>query len=359
MSIPFFYPRECKVAWLRASFFTIIEANRQNGISKGSKEEAGMLKISILDAKTLGQDIDLAVFERFGEVTIHQTTTAEQVAERIKDQDIVIINKVMLEENNLKYANRLKLICIAATGTNNVDLAYAEKNNIAVTNVAGYSTDSVAQHTFAMLFYLLHKLSYYDNYVRSGEYVKNDIFTELTQPFGELKGKRWGIIGLGTIGKSVAHIAQAFGSEIVYFSTSGRNNDQVYHRLELEELLKTSDIISIHAPLNAKTKNLFTYEKMKLMSPDSILLNVGRGGIINEGDLARILNEGLIGGAALDVLEMEPIEEDNPLLKVKNKEKLLITPHIAWASVEARNRLIEEIILNIEAFLAGKERNRV
>lgn len=318
-----------------------------------------MLKISILDAKTLGKDIDLAVFKKFGEVTIYQTTTAEQVVECIKDQDIVINNKVMLDESNLKYAERLKLICIAATGTNNVDLAYTEKNNIAVTNVAGYSTDSVVQHTFAMLLHLLHKSSYYDNYVKSMKYAKNDIFTDLEQPFWELKGKRWGIIGLGTIGRSVARIAQAFGSEIVYFSTSGRNNDQVYQRLEWEELLQTSDIVSIHAPLSSKTKNLFTYEKMKLMPEHSILLNVGRGGIINEDDLARVLNEDIIAGAALDVLEKEPISEDNPLLQVKNKDKLLITPHIAWASVEARNRLIEEVVLNIEAFLEGKKRNRV
>jgi glycerate dehydrogenase len=212
--------------------------------------------------------------------------------------------------------------------------------------------------TFAMLFYLLTHLRYYDNFVKAGKYAKSDMFTNLDKPFRELQGKRWGIIGLGTIGKAVARVARCFGCEIVYYSTSRKHFDDEFKKVSLEELLNTADVISIHAPLNKNTRNLITYWELKLMKKTAILLNLGRGGIVNETDLARALNENLIAGAGLDVLEREPIEGNNPLLNIKN-EKILITPHIAWASVESRKRLIDEIILNIEAFLEGKKRNRV
>ena len=317
------------------------------------------MKICILDAKTLGEDMDLSVFEKFGELSIYPTTKADEVAGRIVDQEIVITNKVLLNEQNLKHAKKLKLICVAATGTNNIDLTYTREMNISVRNVAGYSSDSVAQHTFAMLFYLLENMSYYNFYVKSFEYAKSDIFTHLNLPFRELKGKRWGVIGFGEIGRRVALIAEAFGCSVAYYSTSGKNNQPGYNRLELDELLRTSDIVSIHAPLNESTRNLIHYEKLLMMKKNSILLNLGRGTIVNEVDLARALEEDLIAGAALDVLENEPIKETNPLLKLNNPQKLLITPHIAWASVEARTRLLEEIVKNIEAFTEGKERNNV
>lgn len=317
-----------------------------------------MLKICILDAKTLGDDCDLSRIEKLGELITYQTTQPEEVAERIKDQDIIITNKVVLGESNLN-SSRVKLICIAATGTNNIDLEYTQSRNIKVCNVAGYSTDSVVQHTFALLFYLLEGLAYYDNYVKTKQYIKSDIFTHLNFPFWQLKGKTWGIIGLGAIGNKVASIAQAFGCNIIYYSTSGLNNNVKYRRLELYELLKTADIISIHAPLNEKTYQLIGINEFKQMQKHSIILNLGRGGIIKEEDLAEALNTGLIAAAGLDVLEKEPMEEGNPLLKIKDLQRLIITPHIAWASQEARTTLINEITLNIEAFINGHARNLV
>ncbi len=317
------------------------------------------MKICILDAKTLGEDVDLSVFKQFGSVEIYAETKPYEVIERINDVDIVITNKVVLKEETLNHAQKLKLICVAATGTNNIDLDYAAKKQIAVTNVAGYSTMSVLQHTFAMLFYLMESLPYYDKYVKSGEYAKSSIFTHHGRPFHELSGKTWGIIGLGAIGKTVANAAEAFGCRVVYYSTSGKNNNTQYERVELDSLLEESDIVSIHAPLNNETKGLIDYTRMGLMKKRAIILNLGRGGIIKEDDLARALDEGLIRGAALDVLESEPINGDNPLLKIKNSDRLFITPHIAWASIEARRRLVDEIALNIEAFIHEKERNRI
>jgi len=318
-----------------------------------------MLKLCILDAKTLGSDMDLSVFEKFGDVSIYQVTSPLEVIDRIKDCDIIIANKVLLNESNLKYAPNVKIICLTATGTNNVDLLYTKNRGIAVTNVAGYSTPSVVQHTFAMLFYLLEQLRYYDEYVKSGDYIKNDIFTHLDRPFMELSGKTWGIIGLGTIGRDVASIAKAFGCNVVYFSTSGKNNNPEYKSLELDELLKTAHIVSIHAPLNPQTLNLIDFSKLSLMKKDAIILNLGRGGIINEKDLAEAIEKDIIGGAALDVLEREPMLSDSPLKDVLKSPKLFVTPHIAWASIEARTRLVNEIVLNIEAFINGEERNRV
>ncbi len=317
------------------------------------------MKLAILDAKTLGSDIDLSGFSQFGEVEIYETTKPEETLERVKDKDIVVTNKVVIDKNIMDNSPNLKLICVAATGVNNIDVEYAKKKGIQVRNVAGYSTESVVQHTFAMLFYLLESLRYYDDYVKSGEYAKSDIFTHLGKPFWEIRGKTWGIIGLGTIGRRVADVASAFGANVIYYSTSGVERKEKYPRVSLDELLKTSDIVSIHAPLNEKTQGLIGYEQIKLMKPTAYLLNLGRGGIVVEEDLAKALDENLIAGAALDVLGKEPITEDNPLLKIKNKEKLFITPHIAWTSVEARKTLVNEIIENIKAFLEGKDRNRV
>jgi len=317
------------------------------------------VKICILDAKTLGDDLEFSELDQLGSLYVYPVTPPEKVVERIKGCDAVITNKVVLNAGNLASAPTVRLICVAATGTNNIDLEYARQQKIMVCNVAGYSTPSVVQHTFAMLFYLLETTAYYDQYVKSDQYAGNDIFTHLGRPFWEIEGKTWGIIGLGTIGKSVAKTAQSFGCRVIYYSTSGKNINNNYERVDLAELLQRSDIISIHAPLNQDTMNLLDYERIKLMKPQAILLNLGRGGIVNEEDLARALNENLIGAAGLDVLEKEPINKDNPLLKIKNPEKLLITPHIAWASQEARRRLVHEIALNIQGFLQGAPRNVV
>lgn len=317
-----------------------------------------MKKIVLLDGKTLG-GLQFERLEEFGTVKFYNTTSQEEVVSRIKDAHIILTNKVVLNEDNLKEAKNLELICETATGFNNIDIKYAKENNIAVTNVAGYSTNTVAQHTFATVLNLYDKLSYYDDYVKSGNYATSGLFTDLTKPFYELEGKTWGIIGFGAIGKRVAKIADAFGVNIVYYSTSGQNNNTDYKRVEFDEMLKTCDIISIHAPLIEKTKGLMNYEAISKMKKNAILVNMGRGPIVVEADLAKALDEELIAGAALDVFEVEPMKEDNPLLTIKNKENLVLTPHIAWASVEARHRLFGEVIENIKAFYKGEIRGRV
>lgn len=318
------------------------------------------MKLCVLDALTIGKDIDLSPLNICGEVEVHELTAPYEVAERVENADVIITNKVVLNEENLKGAKHLKFIGVTATGYNNIDLAYAEKAGIAVANVAGYSTKSVAQHTFAMLFYMMEHLRNYDEYVKEKQYADSKTFTFIAWPFNELSGKTWGIIGLGAIGKEVAKMADAFGAKVVYYSTSGKNNSgEQYERVELDELLKRSDVVSIHAPLNEKTEGLIGYEALCKMKETSYLLNLGRGGIVDEQALMKALNENQIAGAGLDVLSKEPIDMHNPLYEVKDSNKLLITPHIGWASVEARKRVVDEVIKNIQAFKAGEIRNRI
>ena len=313
-----------------------------------------MINIVFLDQKTIGKVDNLKLLSKLGKLDTYESTTPEQVVERCKGKEIVIVNKVFMTEEVMKQLPDLRLICVAATGVNNVDLNYTDNNGIEVKNVAGYSTDSVAQLTFTMLLYLVNKPYYYDTYVKSGAYSRSDSFTHHNEPFWELKGKRLGIIGLGTIGRQVARIAESFGMEVVFYSTTGRNNHISYKRFELEDLLKSSDVISIHAPLNNQTRDLITYERMKLMRPCAILLNLGRGGIVNEKDLAKALNENVIAAAGIDVMEQEPINADNPLLKLFDKEKILITPHMGWASKESRELLMEKIARNIDVYLKNR-----
>ena len=310
------------------------------------------MNIVILDAKTLGDDLDLSPLNTFGEVTSYQTSSALETASRIVDADIVITNKVLIKADEMDAAKQLKLICIAATGMNNVDLEYAEEKGIVVKNVAGYSTQSVVQHTFAMALYLIEKMAYYDNVVKSKTWSKSGLFTDVSRPYSEISGKKWGIIGLGSIGREVATVATAFGAEVVYHSTSGNIRKEAYAHEDLETLLKSCDIISIHAPLNEKTENLIDSSNLALMKDEAVLLNLGRGSIVNEADLAKELDKREIY-AGLDVLTPEPILEENPLLHISNQERLLITPHIAWASIEARRKLLEGIVENIEEFLKG------
>lgn len=313
-----------------------------------------MTEIVFLDQETIGKVDNLKLLSKLGKLEVYESTEENQVVERCQGKEIVIVNKVRMTEETMKQLPDLKLICVAATGINNVDLNYTENNGIEVKNVAGYSTDSVAQLTFTMLLYLVNKPYYYDTYVKSGAYSRSASFTHHNEPFWELKGKRMGIIGLGTIGRQVARIAESFGMEVIFYSTTGRNNHISYKRFELDDLLKSSDVVSIHAPLNTHTRDLITYEKMKLMRPCAILLNLGRGGIINEKDLARALNENVIGAAGIDVMEHEPINADNPMLKLFDKEKILITPHMAWASKESRELLLEKIARNIEIYLKNR-----
>ena len=305
------------------------------------------MKIVLLDALTFGET-NLSGFDKLGEVTIHQTTSKDETQNRIIDADVIVTNKVVITAEDMSKCENLKLICVAATGMNNVDLDAAEKENIKVKNVISYSTESVIQHTFSMLFYLLGHSRYYDEVVKSGEYSKSDIFTDISRPFSEVYGKKWGIIGLGSIGQGVAKIADAFGAEVNYYSTSGKNTSQPYHRLKLDTLLKECDIITIHAPLNEDTKNLLDYKELAKIKDGSVVLNLGRGGIINEDAVAKIIDEKNIY-FGLDVLEVEPMIKKHPLLSVKNKENLYITPHIAWTSVQARDKLIATVIKNIKS----------
>lgn len=308
------------------------------------------MKIVFLDAKTVGEDADLSVLEPFGTLSVFSATKPEETLERCRDADIVITNKVVIHADIMRQCEDLKLICIAATGMNNVDIAYAKEHHIEVKNVAGYSTHSVVGHTFAVYFYLMHQMRYYDDYVKSGAWGRLGLFTCIDQPFHELFAKRWGIIGLGSIGRAVAKAASAFGAEVVYYSTSGKNSDTEFEQTGLEVLLETSDIVSIHAPLNSNTANLLHSGNLGMMRPGAVLLNLGRGGIVNEKDLAEFLRTGNLY-VGLDVLEREPMADDHPLLNVPHPEKLLITPHIAWASIEARKVLVEGIAHNIAAFI--------
>ncbi len=310
------------------------------------------MRLVFLDRKTVGEVPNINLLEEFGKVTYYMTTSPEQTLARIEDADIVITNKVLMDRTAIMHAKNLKLICVAATGTNNVDKVAASERGIAVKNAEDYSSNSVAQGTFALLLHLLCNIPYYDKYVKLGGYSQSDIFTHFDMPFRELAGKRFGIIGLGNIGRRVAKIAEAFGAEVVYYSASGRNNQPGYVRLDLEELLKTSDIVSIHAPLNEHTSNLLYYDRLRLMKRSAILINVGRGGIVHEGDLARAIDEEIISGAGIDVFQKEPIDANNPLLHVTNKHKLALTPHVTWASIESRSCLMTRVRDNIYEFLS-------
>jgi glycerate dehydrogenase len=308
------------------------------------------MNIVLLDQKTLGDDLDLNSLTKLGQLTSYETTTKKQTLERMSGAEIIVTNKVVITKEMMQESPHLKLICIAATGMNNVDLEAAKELNIQVKNVVGYSTPSVVQHTFSMMFYLLGKLEYYNRQVKSKAWSKSGLFTDVSQPFSELSTKTWGIIGLGTIGKEVAQMAENFGVKICYYSTSGKNLINDYHHYTLDELLAKSDIVSIHCPLNEQTNNLINQSNLKHLKDHSILLNLGRGGIVNELDLANELNSRPLY-AGLDVLSTEPIEETNPLLSINNFDQLLITPHLAWASLESRKRLLVGIVENIEAYL--------
>ena len=310
------------------------------------------MKIVCLDAATLG-GADLSAFEEFGTFESYALTPPELVVERLAGADVAMVNKVVLSREVLEKTS-LKLILETATGVNNIDVEFAKQRGIAVKNVAGYSTQSVVQHTFALIFAFLSRIPYYDAWTKRGAWCESEIFTDFSRLTQNLASKRHGIIGLGTIGKEVARISWAFGARVSYHSTSGMNLNTRFEHLSLEELLSQSDIISIHAPLNEKTKNLLTYDRLRLLKPAAILINVGRGGIVNEQDLARVLNEREIY-AGLDVLEAEPMVRNHPLLGVKDAERLIITPHIAWASKQSLENLMTAVYENLKEWLENGE----
>lgn len=308
-------------------------------------------EIVFLDAETIGEVSEMEVLRSVGNLTVYQSTPAGLRIERISGKEIVITNKVIIDRAVMDACPSLRLICIAATGMNNVDLSYAAIKGIKVNNVAGYSTESVVQHTMAMMLALTNQIEYYSNYVRSGQYAHSKIFTHYGPSFFELSGKTFGIIGLGTIGRRVAGVAAALGMNVLYYSTTGKNSDKEFKRASLDNLLAESDIVSIHCPLNEDTRNLIDDSHFSMMKNTAILINTGRGGVVNEQALAKAIDNKVIAGAALDVMEKEPPAADNPLLKVKYPERLIITPHIAWATIEARNRLVKGLVDNIRAYL--------
>lgn len=313
------------------------------------------MTIVFLDARTVGPEPDLSQFDQLaastgGSFITYPETAPDQTADRLREADVVITNKVRITREVIDACPHLKLICVAATGTNNVDMAAAEERQIPVKNVAGYSTHSVAQVTFTLLLSLLNSPHYYDQYVKSGEYSRETIFTHLGRPFWELAGKRFGIIGLGAIGRQVAQLAVAFGCEVVYFSASGHTYDDVpYRSVSLDDLLGTSDVVSVHAPLTDKTNNLLTYAQLSQMKPSALLLGLSRGGMTNEADLARALDEGKLAGAGMDVFGQEPPAADHPYLTMAHPDRLVLAPHIAWSSLEARQRLMDGVAENIRS----------
>lgn len=308
------------------------------------------MNLVFLDVKTLGEGIDLSPFDRLGDVTKYAFSTPEETKLRTRDADVIIVNKVPINENTVGEAHNLKLVCVTGTGTNILDKPYLESRNIAWRNVAGYSTRSVAQHTFAMLFYLLENLKYYDDYVKEERYVNDTEFTHFSQNFHEITGKTWGIIGLGNIGRQVSSIASAFGADIIYTSPSGNPPQEGFRQTDLDTLLTSSDIISVHAPLNSYTEGLIDRRAFQKMKRDCIFLNLGRGAIVVENDLALALETGEIAAAGLDVLTQEPMSPENPLLRIRDSRKLLITPHIGWASIESRTHLMKIICEQITDF---------
>ena len=311
------------------------------------------MKIVFLDTKSIGEDLDLSEFELLGEVVKYSFSTPAEIAERTVDADVIILNKPTINAETIGTAKKLKLVCVTGTGTNNLDKEYLASRGIEWRNVAGYSTESVAQHTFALLFYLMEKLAFYDDYVKTEHYVNDTEFRHFSETFRLISGKTWGIIGLGSIGQRVAGIANAFGANVIYYSTSGANHNAHYTEVDFETLLKTSDIVSVHAPLTAQTKHLMNAEAFAQMKPTAIFLNLGRGDIVVEQDLANALLNEQIAAAGLDVLSKEPMSPDNPLVPVKDSKKLFITPHIAWASVESRTNLMHIIYEQIREWQKG------
>lgn len=317
------------------------------------------MKLVVLERDSVGTDVDVSCFEQFGEVTCYSNTMADDVAERVKDAEVIIVNKAPLNENTLKDAKNIKLICLFATGYDNVDLAYCKNRGIGVANVVNYCSPAVAQHTILLALALSEKLSFYDEYVKSGAYSAQDRFTNFDRPFTELEGKTWGIVGMGSIGHKVASLAEAFGCKVIFYSASGKSTCTEYERVELDTLLQESDILSLHCPLSDRTRGLINKETLSRMKKTAVLINVARGPVVNTQDLYEALMEGRIAAAGLDVLEKEPMTKDNPLGQIKDSTKLIITPHMSWASRESRTRLVGEVVKNIQDFLDGGNRNIV
>lgn len=304
------------------------------------------MKMVFLDAATMG-DVSFAPLERLGSLVCYDSSTPQEALERVSDCDVLIVNKVRVTPELIDAAHDLKLICETATGVNNIDIEYAAKKGIPVRNVAGYSTPTVAQATFMHILSLVGSAPYFDDAVKSGRYSASGMFTDVSVNWWELAGKTIGIIGMGNIGRKVARIAEAFGMNVCYFSTSGTSHCKDYPSLPLEQLLAQSDIVSVHAPLNERTDALIGEKELAMMKPSAYIVNMGRGGIVVEEALVKAVDEGVIAGAALDVFSVEPLPEDSCYLKARHPERFRFAPHVAWASEEARARLLGMVAENI------------
>ena len=314
------------------------------------------MKITVLDSDALGRDLSLKPLEEVGEVTSYSYSAPQEVIERISDCDVVILNKIKLDGSNLCYAKNLKLICIAATGFDNVDVAYCREHGIAVCNVVGYSTNSVALITMSLALGLVSRLREYNDYVISGEYTASGIPNRLEPAFHELDGMVWGVVGLGNIGKKVAKIAEAMGCRVI---ASKRTPIEGYEIVSVDEIMEKADIISLHTPLNDQTRGLISAERIAKMKKNAVLINVARGAVCDEAALAEAVKQNKIGGIGVDVYSAEPFGDDHPFAKIKTLPNVLLTPHNAWGAYEARVRLLEGIVENIRAFQNGEKRCRV
>ena len=322
--------------------------------------EEKIMKITVAEIDSVGNDIEYDVLDKLGDVTFYKDKiTEENVVDRAGEAEVLVINKSKITSNLLLKMPNVRLICEFATGFDNVDLAACSSRNVKVANVVGYSTASVAQHTFALYLYLSESLRHYDEFVKNGEYGAQEHFSCLDLPFDELDGMKWGIVGMGNIGKRTAKIAEAFGAHVIFYASSGKSSCTEYEQVSFDELLMQSDVISLHCPLSDRTKNLMDMSAFKKMKKTAYLINVARGPVVNEEDLYEALESGEIKGAGLDVLSAEPISKDNPLGRLKDSNKIIITPHMAWGSTKARTTCVNEVAENIKAYEKGLQRNIV
>lgn len=314
------------------------------------------MKITVLDLETIGTDLDVAPLEAIGETEVYNFTDADKVAERIEESDVVLINKIKLNESNLATAKNLKLICIFATGYDNIDTKYCKEHGIAVCNVPGYSTQNVAQLTIAMVMQLINKMPEYTGYVRDGSYTASGMPNKLTPVYHEAYEKTWGIVGYGNIGKQVGKVAEAFGCNVI---VNKRTPAEGAKCVDLETLCRESDIITIHTPLNDSTRGLIDAEHIAMMKDGVIVVNVARGAVTDEAALAKAVKDGKIAGLGVDVYSVEPFPQDHPFYEIKELPQVCLTPHIAWGAYESRVRCLSEVAENVRAFFAGEMRNRV
>ena len=314
------------------------------------------MKIAILDCGTLGSDTDLSPLRSLGETNEYATTSPEQVTERIIDADVAVVNKIKLNQKNLKPCKKLKLICVSATGFDNIDTEYCKANNIALCNVPGYSTESVAQITLAMVLSLASHLTEYRNFVHSGKYTDSGVANKVTPVFHEISTMTWGVVGGGGIGSRVAEAAEGLGCRVLMCR---RKKEGKYEQASIDEICEKSDIISLHIPLDSSTKNLISRERIAKMKNDVIFVNVSRGAVTDEAALADAIESGKIGGLGIDVYSSEPFEKTHPFYRILDRENVCLTPHMAWGAREARNRCISEISKNIKSFFSGENRNRI